>query len=953
MMDIDPKKQAIIDHTEGPLLVIAGPGAGKTMAIVERVVKLVGTAGVAPENIMISTFTEKAAKELVTRISNRMEELGIKISLNEMYIGTLHSIFLRILKDYSEFTRLKKNYKTYDDFDQNYTVYNNIYRFEKIAGIDKVANVKSRWDKAARLCRYLNKVREEAIEPDRLQVAPEPEIKALGEALELYHMILEEDNAIDFSAIQTEMLRLISSRPKVLEDLQKKLRYIIVDEYQDTNTIQEKILLKLAGKQANICVVGDEDQSIYRFRGANVRNILQFANNFPAGVCKTIVLDTNFRSHPDIVDFYNTWMGQTDWTDGKNNFRYDKTIVPRDDVEFDKCPAVIKVTGDELDTWAEEIYNFISRLKAEGTVTDYNQIAFLFNSVRNPDVKSLIDCLESKGIPVFAPRSAQFFERDVTRLAMGLMVFLFPKCLEMIKGDGSSPLEAYWTYLRECADFFGATIKKDMEKHKELLAWALSKAKSHLVMTKSSDESYLSLFYQALKYPMFSDYLSIDMDGTPKKTRDAFNLAMFSQLLAKFEFIYNITVITPKRKDSDLRHLFNQFFYFLYKGGLEEFEDYEETAPSGCISIMTIHQSKGLEFPVVCVGSLKRTPRKATTEIDAILENSYCDREVFEPVDSLKFFDFWRLYYVAFSRPQNLLVLTGITDADGLLGKTFAELTEHVCDWKDPQFDSKQLHLKKVKKANIKNSYAFTADILLYENCPTQYMAFNYLGFAPKRVAATMFGSLVHQTIEDMHKAYLRGEQISQERINGWFALNYTSLSHSMKAYLDDTRQDAALKQITRYYEKNCSAFDKIIASEYDVSIPTETYILRGVIDLLKGEGDTVEIVDFKSDDKPDLYNPENMPRLRNYRRQLEIYSHIVEEKFGKKVSKMHLYYTRAEDENPCVSWDYTPEASQKTLSAFDSVVEKIESHQFSNAHVRKCKWLCGGCDMRFFCKYK
>ena len=102
---------------------IAGPGAGKTMAIVERVVKLIGEGGVAPENIMISTFTEKAAKELVTRISNRINDLGIKVSLNEMYIGTLHSIFLKILKDYTEFTRLKKNYKTYDDFDQNYAVY--------------------------------------------------------------------------------------------------------------------------------------------------------------------------------------------------------------------------------------------------------------------------------------------------------------------------------------------------------------------------------------------------------------------------------------------------------------------------------------------------------------------------------------------------------------------------------------------------------------------------------------------------------------------------------------------------------------------------------------------------------------------------------------------------------------------------------------------------------------
>lgn len=732
-MNIDPKKQAIIDHTDGPLLVIAGPGAGKTMAIVERVVKLIGAHRVLPEQILISTFTEKAAQELVTRISNRMEESGIKISLNEMYIGTLHSIFLRILKDYSEFTRLKKNYKTYDDFDQTYTVYNNIFRFAKIPNIELITKVQSRWEQAGRLCRYLNKVREEAIEPARLQNAPEPEIKALGDALALYSEILEEDNAIDFCAIQTEMLRLISSQPKVLEELQGKLRYIIVDEYQDTNTIQEMILLQLAGKKANICVVGDEDQSIYRFRGGCVRNILQFSDNFSAGACKTIVLDTNFRSHPDIVEFYNAWMAETDWTDGTKNFRYNKTIVPRNDVVFDKCPAVVKVTGDDSGNWCQEIYDFICRLKKEKIVTDYNQVAFLFNSVRNPEVKELIDFLESREIPVFAPRSAQFFERDAVRLAMGLMVFLFPKCLEMIRGDGSFNLEI-WDYLRECGNFFGATIKQDMAKHQELLLWAREKAKFHLVMTKASDGSYLSLFYQALKYPMFADYLRVDIDGTPEKSRDAFNLAMFSQLLAKFEFIYNIDVITPKRKDRDLKHLFNQFFNFLYKGGLEEFEDYEEAAPSGCVSFMTIHQSKGLEFPVVCVGSLKKTPRKATTEVDAILEDKYFNRPPFEPIDSLKYYDFWRLYYVAFSRPQNLLVLTGVTDADGLLGKTFENLTQDVIDWHDTRFMYKELHLPPLKKANIKNAYAFTSDILLYENCPTQYMAFKFLGFAPKRL---------------------------------------------------------------------------------------------------------------------------------------------------------------------------------------------------------------------------
>ena len=203
-LHIDSKKLEIVNHVDGLMLVIAGPGAGKTMAIVERVVHLIGTCGIAPESIFVSTFTEKAAKELLTRISRRLMEEGLKVSPNEMYIGTMHSLFLRVLKDYSEFTRLKKNYKTFDDFDQSYIVYRRMHQFREIENFGLVAKAQSNWTNAGTLCGYLNKVREEAINPETLLSAPEPEVKALGEAYKLYCEILEAENAIDFSAIQSE-----------------------------------------------------------------------------------------------------------------------------------------------------------------------------------------------------------------------------------------------------------------------------------------------------------------------------------------------------------------------------------------------------------------------------------------------------------------------------------------------------------------------------------------------------------------------------------------------------------------------------------------------------------------------------------------------------------------------------------------------------------------------------
>ena len=924
------------------------------MAIVERVVHLIGTRQVAPESIFVSTFTEKAAQELLTRISRRLMEEHLDVSPNEMYIGTMHSLFLRILKDCAEFTRLKKNYRTFDDFDQKYFVYRKMYEFKAVENLDLILTAQSRWVNAAKLCALLNKVREEAIDPARLSVAEEPEVRALGAAYALYLRMLDDENTIDFSAIQSEMLTLITTQPQVLSALQEKIHYLIVDEYQDTNTIQERILLKLAGERANICVVGDEDQSIYRFRGASVRNILQFAENFPKGVCQTVVLDTNYRSHPDIVHFYNRWMDGCEWTENGSRFRFEKTIVPQQDKTFDACPGVIRLSGEDVEAWCAEVQRFIEKMVKAKVVSDLNQIAFLFHSVKNKDVVRLVEHLEANGIGVFSPRSAQFFERDVIRQMIGLLFFLFPQA-RSLPDEMEAHQAATAEYYRGCMRLFVEAVKGDPKRHADLLAWAKRYARKHQVLARSTDYSFLTLFYEALKFPLFAEILAVDHDGTPKTSRDAFNLALFSQFLAKFEFIYSIDVLNPKWLEKNLRHFFVQYLHFLYQGGLEEFEDYEQPIPSGCVSVMTIHQSKGLEFPITVVGSLNRTPRQGWTALDALLESKYFNRPVFEPIERTKFFDFWREYYVAFSRPQNLLVLTGPKPARGKhdLGKTFDPHVADLPDWTSRAFTYRKLHLAAVKPTSLKNAYAFTSDILLYENCPLQYMAYKYLGFAPHRQAATMFGSLVHQTIEDVHKAHLRGETFDAAKIEQWFSLNYASLSRAMKSYLDPNRRAVALAHVTRYVERSRGTFANIVAAEYDVSIPTESFILHGVIDLLRGEGDTVEIVDFKTDKKPDVNNLEDMVRSENYRRQLEVYSHIVEEKFGKKVSKMHLYYTRVEDETPYVTWDYDQDRVAGTLQSFSRTVAKIESHQFSNAKVRKCARLCDGCDMRFYCGCK
>lgn len=323
MRSPNPNQQAAIETTDGPLLIIAGPGSGKTFTLVERIVNLIRNKGARPEALMVVTFTDKAARELTTRVSNRLLELGISFNLNEMHLGTFHSICLRMLKDHREFTRLQRNFTLFDQFDQQYFLFQRLNRFIEIDDIELIIGkeTQSRWGRATQLLKWLNKVSEEALDVEAMKAGDDPAIIALGSAAALYREMLVEQNCLDFAGIQFEALRLLEQNPSVLTELRNRLTHIMVDEYQDTNTIQERLLFLLAGEQRNLCVVGDDDQGLYRFRGATIRNILEYPANFPEGQCQQQRLTINYRSTPDIIRFYNRWIADEDWRDGDKHFR--------------------------------------------------------------------------------------------------------------------------------------------------------------------------------------------------------------------------------------------------------------------------------------------------------------------------------------------------------------------------------------------------------------------------------------------------------------------------------------------------------------------------------------------------------------------------------------------------------------------------------------------------------
>jgi DNA helicase-2/ATP-dependent DNA helicase PcrA len=209
---------------------------------------------------------------------------------------------------------------------------------------------------------------------------------------------------------------------------------------------------------------------------------------------------------------------------------------------------------------------------------------------------------------------------------------------------------------------------------------------------------------------MFAEFLGIDLKDNKVNLRASYNIALLSKLLFKFEYIYNISVLTPQNLQLTLRKLFNNFLRFIVEGGIEEYEDFDEYAPSGCVSFMTIHQSKGLEFPIVVVDSLYSVPRKQYDETDEILQNRYYSKPPFEPLEKTKFYDFYRLFYTAFSRPQNLLVLSTLekqtlTGKDKIPSEPFREIYNELPSWRNKSFDVTKLDLESIKPTNIKHQY--------------------------------------------------------------------------------------------------------------------------------------------------------------------------------------------------------------------------------------------------------
>ena len=364
---LNEKQLEAVNTVKGPVVIIAGPGTGKTKTLVERTVNILINEKVDAKKIMITTFTNKAARELELRINERLEKLNKNIDISDMYIGTMHSIWARLIEENIIYSNFFDNFELMSgDHEQHFFIYSKLKEYKKLEDyqkfFDNLSNnngkYKGDWARSSFLQNKINDLNENAIDIENIQTS-DIYINFIKEAYKLYIKQLYEANIVDFSYLQVEFFNMLVKNKEFLDKINHDFEYIMVDEYQDSNKIQEKILLLISRLKKNICVVGDEDQSIYRFRGASSENILNFSKCFAEDECKIIILENNYRSVVDIVEFNNKWISSIDWQGN----RFEKNIVSMRDTNI-LGKNVFHISGKTMDENIKNTVIFIKKLES-------------------------------------------------------------------------------------------------------------------------------------------------------------------------------------------------------------------------------------------------------------------------------------------------------------------------------------------------------------------------------------------------------------------------------------------------------------------------------------------------------------------------------------------------------------------------------------------------------------
>ena len=564
----EQQKEAVY-QTEGPVLILAGAGSGKTRVLTHRIAYLIDRCSVNPWNIMAITFTNKAAGEMKERV-NHIVGFGSE----QVWVSTFHSSCVRILRRYIH--RL--------GYDSNFTIYDTDDQKTVMKDICKRLQIDTKMLKERTILSAISSAKNECISP--LAYAKEAEgdftMQKISTVYTEYQQVLKKNNALDFDDLLVKAVELFRACPDVLESYQERFQYIMVDEYQDTNTVQFEFIRLLSAKRRNLCVVGDDDQSIYKFRGANIRNILDFEKVFPEA--KVIKLEQNYRSTQNILDAANHIIqnnigrkAKALWTDkGAGN-----TVHFR---QFDTA-------YDEAEFVADDIRN-----KKREAVTQYGECAVLYRT--NAQARLLEERFVLSGIPYHVVGGVNFYAR---REIKDLLAYL--KTVDNGMDD-----VAVKRIINIPKRGIGATtiarVQNYADEHQISFYDALREADQITTIGKSAAKlapfvTLIQSFRGKLEYYGLEELLQdiIDATGYVKELEESDEEDAESRLENIDELVNKVIAYEESHEEAKLSEFLEEVALVADIDNVSENDDR--------VLLMTLHSAKGLEFSHVYIAGME------------------------------------------------------------------------------------------------------------------------------------------------------------------------------------------------------------------------------------------------------------------------------------------------------------------------------------------------------------
>jgi DNA helicase-2/ATP-dependent DNA helicase PcrA len=953
-----------IKHKNGPLLIIAGAGTGKTTVIVERIKHLISSSLASPEEILALTFTEKAAAEMEERIDQAMP-----YGYTQMWITTFHSFCDRILRDEAFHIGLSPNYKLATNVDRVALVKKHLFEFP----LDYYRPLGNPHRFISALLSHFDRLRDENIFPedyekfakslpDNPDNQPEEDCLTakqyteLAQSYTLFQKLKLEGNLLDFSDLISYTLSLFEKRPNILQKYQRRFKFVLVDEYQDTNFTQNLLVNQLVGKPANLTVVADDDQSIYRWRGAAISNVLQFQKTYPKS--KLVVLTRNYRSTQEILDSSYRLIQNNNPDRLEVRAKIDKKLKSYKHLH-DSQPELIycEQLADEADAVAKKIQSILTE---KSPTIEPRDIAILVRA--NNHALPFIKSLAHLGIP---------------------FQFLGPN--RLLDQPEIKELVSYLRLLRDPYDdqsFYRAIMTKIFNVSPSEILWLTNfSRRQNISLYSSCHKISLSGFpFPPEISPSFPEKISVFLKMFQTHL-EQINKFTAGELLFSFLNDSGIlkSIINYQSADDEIRaQNISRFF-----SKLKSFESSNTDAsvpaildwldlsvetgesPSAgeidwslnnSVNIMTIHASKGLEFPVVFLVNLVSQRFPSTEKGESLPIPDILIKEIL-PQGDYHLQEERRLCYVGLTRAKSRLFLTAAKYyGDGkrpkkispfvpeTLGEKFLTpkvtageaVQPSLLDWQP----SGSLSPSSVALNPIKVDYLSYSQIQTFKDCPLHYKAKYILRIPSPPSAASSFGNTIHRTMKDYFELIRNGEHPDILKIfsRNWTPEGYLNSFHA-QAYFDKGQQylrDFVVKNNTAIYPAKLE--DSFIVSLGPIKIGGK--IDR--VDILPDK--SLEIIDYKTGMHPlDIKKAATDLQLSFYALAATLIPHPP---YGLPSGKIILSLYYFEDQSK-ISVTQTARQLQSAREEILDFAKQIEKSDFKCNHSRICQ---SHCDYRSLC---